>query len=57
MAQIIVEVAEVRAKHHGENTGLACALAEKRDPVPVGSVRIGREIKATAARRKGQAAR
>ena len=34
---------------------IACALAETLDAVPAGGIGIGRDVEATAARRKGQA--
>lgn len=52
LAQIVVEVAQLRAKHDCENAGLACALAETLDAMPAGGVRIGRDIEATASERK-----
>ena len=38
LAQIVVEVAELRAKHESRDPGLACALAETFDTVPAGGV-------------------
>ena len=54
MAQIVVEVAEPRAKHDCENAGLAGALAETFDAVPAGGVRVGGDVEAAAAGRDDQ---
>jgi hypothetical protein len=55
MTQIVVEVAELRPQHQGENPCLACALAETLYAVPAGGVGIGCDVDATAARREDQA--
>ncbi|MBB4245228.1 hypothetical protein GGD54_006016 [Rhizobium tropici] len=57
MKQIVVEVAELRPQHQGEDPGLACALAETFDAVPAGRVGIGCDVEATAAKRKSGPAR
>ena len=52
MAQIIVEVAELRAKHHGKDPGLASALAKPLDAMPASGVGIGRDVEATTVGRE-----
>ena len=52
MAQIVIEVAKLRAKHYCENPGLAGALAEAFDAMPPGGVGIGGNVEALTSGRE-----
>jgi hypothetical protein len=54
-AEIVVEVAELRAKDQGEHPGRACAVAETLDAAPAGGIRVGRYVEVLAPRREDEA--
>ena len=54
MAQIVVEVAELGAKHEGCDPGFAGSLAEMLDTMPACGVRIGRNVETPTAGREDE---